>query len=111
MIYLIKLLQWLTHKYFENEYRLQDKEAVRRWLFDSFADKGATGYLQTRELLILKNMARGLSHEHYWKNIGQREELALLLDEMKRSFELKKAQDAKGGGADEKGNNGDNGSS
>lgn len=93
--FLIKILRKLVWSEFKQEYTIADKVAVEKWLFDSYKEKGALDYLKVEEFKILKNMARGLTPEMYWKEIGKREQIAMLFNDMQKAFELRKAADAK----------------
>ena len=92
---LIKILQRLLWKEFKQEYMIADKVAVEKWLFDSYREKGAMDYLKVEEFKVLKNMARGLTQEFYWKEIGKREQIAFMFNDMQKAFELRIAAQAK----------------
>jgi hypothetical protein len=93
--YLIKILNWLVYREYRPEYGRADKRLVEEWLYKSFGDQGAMGYLQTEELKILRNLARGLNQEAYWKELGKREQVSLLMNAFERAAELRKAAQAK----------------
>lgn len=92
---LIKFLQYLLWKEYRPEYKVGDKRAIEQWCFDSFGNRGATDYLRIEEMKILRNLARGLDQEHYWKEIGKREQLAFILNDFQKVFQLRSARDAK----------------
>lgn len=93
--FLIKFLRYLIEREYKQEYTVGDKVAVEKWLFDSYKQKGAMDYMKVEEFKILKNMARGLTQEMYWKEVGKREQVAMMFNDMQKAFELKKAAQAK----------------
>ena len=97
---LIKILNWLVYREYRPEYGKADQRQVEEWLYKSFGDPGAMGYLQTEELKILRNLARGLTQEAYWKSIGRREQLSLLMDKFRQTAELRAAVAVKAAAAE-----------
>ena len=94
-IILIKFLNWLLAKEFSIETLHRDKTAMKNFLFRCYGDRGAMDYFGLEELKILKNMARGLQQEQYWIEVGKRQQLSLIVQDIEKEFALRAEVSAK----------------
>lgn len=56
-----------------------DEEVVNEWLLKQSSERGFKQYFKKRDWVLLKHMGMGVDEKQYWKLVGQREELLLLL--------------------------------
>ena len=96
--FLIRLLFRLADYAYRLDYIAIDKKAVEQWLYESFQDKGFIDYFKLEDLKMLKTLAGGLDKEKYWLYVGRRLQLLYLYNDMRKSFELRKARQAREGG-------------
>jgi len=88
-----KILYWLLNRKFKSEFTGIDLEKMNDWLLSQSLDLGFISYFKYRDLTILKDMGRGLKQNDYWKAVGQRTELLMLvakINELKKLNESKK---------------------
>lgn len=92
------LIQWLF-RLLDSAMRITyvsiDEREAKRWLYNSFGDKGWESYFKYEDLRILKSLANGQEEKQYWLLVGRRLQLLYLYDEMRKAFELKKSEEEK----------------
>lgn len=75
--------------------KIDNKQAFSDWAFRSFDDPGWRSYLAYESLKILKTLGIPQPDYKYWIQIGKREQLLLMADEMRKVVELRKSAEEK----------------
>lgn len=76
---LIRIIYWYLNWKFKYLYEDIDKEQIDEWLLEQSLDKRFRDYFKLRDLTILKTIAQGVNQNDYWRLVGQRLELLMLL--------------------------------
>lgn len=93
--FLLRLLFKWADEAFKITYFSIDKKSIETWLFESFSSKGFTEYFKYEDLRLLKAIGQGQEGPAHWILIGRRLQLLSLYDDMRKSFELRKAAQQK----------------
>jgi len=88
------ILRWLDRS-LALDYKKIDRQQFENWAFVSADNPGWRSYLAYEDLKLLKELGIPKPDYQYWINIGRRMQLLGLADEMRKSFELKKAAEEK----------------
>lgn len=77
-------LFYLLDRYFKDVYEIKlDNEKIEEWLLKQSSEPGMKQYFKKRDWTILKQMGNGVEEKEYWRLVGQRQELLMLLGEVK----------------------------
>lgn len=89
-----KFLLWILRGG-QNKYLYDsiDKEAMDKWLFGCYTNKGFSSYFKVHDLAILKTIGFGQHNkEEYWIQIGKRRALLELFDNARAVFEKQRSK-------------------
>lgn len=89
----MKFIWWLLTKFYKSDYEGIDLEKMNEWLLTQSLSQGFRSYFKYRDLAILKEIGKGVKQSEYWRLVGQRYELLMLvgkINEVKRLAETKK---------------------
>lgn len=75
----MRILYWILNRLYKSEFEGIDIEMMNDWLFTQSVSLGFKSYFKYRDLAILKELGKGVKQSEYWKLVGQRHELLLLV--------------------------------
>jgi hypothetical protein len=93
--FIIATLMRMLDGSFPVDYKTIDKEALEKWAYRSFDDKGWRSYFGYEDLRILKELSFGKDVDTYHILIGRRLQLLYIYDEMRKAFENVKSREEK----------------
>lgn len=91
-LFIVRLLMRLLDRSYAVDYTKIDKAAFEKWAYDSYDKTGWRSYFAYEDMKIMKEMTFGKPEREYMILVGRRLQLLYLFDEMRKAYELRKAE-------------------